>query len=44
MYTHHIMSGLEPIPEENMTWDSYYTLYYDDDFQKHNIYINCDGW
>ena len=25
------MSGLDPIPEENLAWDSYYTLYYDDD-------------
>ena len=25
------MSGLEPIPEENMAWDSYYRLYYDND-------------
>ena len=25
------MSGLDPIPEENMDWDAYYRLYYDDD-------------
>ena len=25
------MSGLDPIPEENMAWDSYYRLYYEDD-------------
>ena len=25
------MSAIEPIPEENLAWDSYYTLYYDDD-------------
>ena len=24
------MSGLDPIPEDNLAWDSYYTLYYDD--------------
>ena len=30
------MSGLEPIPEENMTWDSYYRLYYDDDDSENN--------
>ena len=25
------MSGLDPIPEENGAWDSYYKLYYEDD-------------
>ena len=25
------MSGLDPIPEENLAWDYYYRLYYDDD-------------
>ena len=24
------MSGLDPIPEENLAWDYYYKLYYDD--------------
>ena len=32
------MSGLEPIPEENMDWDSYYRLYYDDDDDSENNY------
>ena len=26
-----IMSGLDPIPEEDLAWDYYYKLYYDDD-------------
>ena len=26
-----IMSGLDPIPEENLVWDYYYKLFYDDD-------------
>ena len=30
------MSGLEPIPEENMDWDSYYRLYYDNDDSENN--------
>ena len=25
------MSGLDPIPEEDLAWDYYYKLYYDDD-------------
>ena len=32
------MSGLEPIPEENLAWDSYYTLYYDDDENENYTY------
>ena len=29
------MSELDPIPEENMAWDSYYRLYYDDDSENY---------
>ena len=32
------MSELEPIPEENMAWDYYYKLYYDDDDSENTIY------
>ena len=32
------MSGLDPIPEENGAWDSYYRLYYDDDDDFENNY------
>ena len=30
------MSGFDPIPEDNLAWDSYYTLYYDDDAENEN--------
>ena len=33
-----MMSGLDPIPEENMDWDSYYRLYYDDDDFENSVY------
>ena len=37
MYTNQL-SDLEPIPEENLAWDSYYTLYYDDDYDENENY------
>ena len=33
-----MMSGLDPIPKENMAWDSYYRLYYDDDDFENSVY------